>query len=304
MKISRLLLLVPLLFTLSCKKQVVQEKPLLLASIHPYELILRQLAGSEFDVHCIIPSGASPHTWSPGPSDLKALSTATLILSNGLGLEENLEKNFATHSKEHVVAAKLLADVIALAAPALEEEHEAEHEPEAAEHHHEGQDPHIWTSPRLMIRLVGLLEKELSQRFPNSAAVFKANAEIMRKELEVAVEQIKTEKAAFANPGLITYHNSFQYFTDEFGIEALGWVQSSPGKEPSSKDLANLAGVIKEHQVKAIFLEPQMDKQAGEVLSKEFKLKLLTLDPLGSDGQAKTISELLLNNWNNMKQAF
>jgi ABC-type Zn uptake system ZnuABC Zn-binding protein ZnuA len=59
MKYIRWILLVALLFTLSCKKQEVsQKKPLLLATIHPYELILQQLAGDEFEVSCIIPVNA------------------------------------------------------------------------------------------------------------------------------------------------------------------------------------------------------------------------------------------------------
>lgn len=303
MKQARLLLLLPLLLVLSCQKQQVRTKPLLLASIHPYELLLRQLAGSEYEVRSIIPEAASPHTWSPGPADLKALSTASLILSNGLGLETNLENNFAAHKDTHVVAAQLLYNVLALAKPDSVE-HVHEDEEHDAEHHHHGQDPHLWTSPQLMIRLIGALEKDLAQRFPNSSAVFSANAAAMRKELETAVETIVSERAAYPNPGLITYHNSFQYFLDEFNIKSLGWVQASPGKEPSPKDLSNLGATIEEHQVKAIFLEPQMDKKAGEVLAKEFGLKLLILDPLGSQSKPATVTELILDNWNSMKEAF
>jgi zinc transport system substrate-binding protein len=303
MKLSKLFLLLLLLLLASCKEQVKQEKPLLLASIHPYELILTQLVGTEYEVKCIIPEAASPHTWSPGPADLKALNTAAFILSNGMGLETNLEKNLSSHKEAHVEASKLLYDVLALATPENDSIPEETHADEA-EHQHQGQDPHLWTSPRLMIRLVGALEKELSRRFPNSSLLFSRNAGIMRKELEDAIEKIGSERSAYANPGLITYHKSFQYFTDEFGIASLGWVQASPGKEPSPKDLSNLGKTIEEHQVKAIYLEPQMDKKAGEVLAKEFGLKVLTLDPLGTAADAKTITELILYNWNIMKEAF
>jgi len=81
-------------------------------------------------------------------------------------------------------------------------------------------------------------------------------------------------------------------------------VQESPGKEPTPKELALLGNIIKEHNVQAIFLEPQMDRKAGETLSKEFNLKLLTLDPLGSDGKAQTIAELIDSNWQKMKAGF
>ncbi len=286
---------------ISCTKKTAPSKPLLLASIHPYELILQQLAGSEFEVNSIIPAGASPHTWSPGPSDLKAFGNAQLIVSNGLGLETNLEKNFASRSQVHVEVATLLKDVLLLSETEAEEQHEPETE---AEHHHHGTDPHLWTSPRLMLRLVLLLEKELATRFPNSALVFKANAQTMRNELETLIVTIDSERRGYKSPGVITYHNSFQHFCEDFEIANLGWVQSSPGKEPTPKELSALGNTITTNSVKAIFLEPQMDKKAGEVLAREFGLKLLMLDPLGSTIKAKSISELIGNNWQSMKQGF
>ena len=65
MKYLKWIILATLFWTFSCQKQEEKTSPLLLASIHPYELILKQLAGNEFEVKCIIPPGASPHTWSP-----------------------------------------------------------------------------------------------------------------------------------------------------------------------------------------------------------------------------------------------
>lgn len=297
MKLAKLTLLICLLFTFSCQNPRARRKPLLLASIHPYELILKQLAGNDYDVHTIIPSTASPHTWSPNPSNLKALIDASLILSNGLGLETNLDNSFATRADVHVEVAKLIKESIPLPEEDL-------HDAEEDGHNHQGQDPHLWTSPKLMIRLVTALEKELSERFPNSALVFSANAETMRNELEAASEKINTERDTYVNPGLITYHNSFYYFTNEFAIDYLGWVQFSPGKEPSPKDLAALGDTIREHKVQALFVEPQMNKKAGEVLANEFGVKLLELDSLGSNGKAKTITELILDGWENMKGAF
>jgi zinc transport system substrate-binding protein len=294
------MLFILLLAIMSCQKNTERKRPLLLTTIHPYELLLKQLAGSDYDVQSIIPANASPHTWSPNPSDLKALIEAAFILSNGLGLETNLQKSFATRAGAHVEVAKLIEASI----PVYEEEHHEADEHEVGESHHEGQDPHLWTSPHLMIRLVTALEKELSSRFPNSALVFANNADIIRQELEAASEQIMSERSAYKEPGLITYHNSFYYFTREFGIKYLGWVQFSLGKEPSPKDLVSLGETIKEHKVKAVFVEPQMNRKAGEVLAKEFSLKLLTLDSLGSDGKAKTLAEIILNNWESMKGAF
>ncbi len=287
MKYLKWSMLITLLFAFSCQKKEEKQSPLLLASIHPYELILKQLGEMNLRLNVLFLQMLPPHTWSPGPADLKNFSSASMILANGLGLETNLEKNFAERKDVYIEAATLLKDVIPLPEKELPAEEDVS---EPIEHQHQhAQNPHLWTSPSLMIRLIGFLEKELSTRFPNSAFVFKRNAQQMQKELENLTDKIKTERAQYKNPAIITYHNAFHYFLQEFGIEELGFVQESPGKEPTPKELALLGNIIKEHNVKAIFLEPQMDRKAGETLAQEFSLELLTLDPLGSDGKHKPL---------------
>jgi len=283
----------------SCQKEQVPQIPVLVATIHPYELLLKELAGSGFEVKCLIPGKASPHTWNPVPADLKALSEASFILSNGLELEANISQNLKQMPDKHLQAADLLSDLIVLDSL----RHHAL--PDSSKHdHHEGIDPHIWTSPLLMQRLISKLEKELSIRYPNSAFIFSRNAETMRKKLEAADRQIKNERAAYSNPAIVTYHNSFEYFTNAYGISTLGWVQASPAKEPSPAELVNLGKLINAHNVKALFIEPQMNPKSGEVLSREFGLQLITIDPLGSNSQASGIAELILEYWQIMKQAF
>ncbi len=91
----------------SCQKQEEKPSPLLLASIHPYELILKQLVGNEFEVKCIIPPGASPHTWSPGPADLKNFSSASMILANGFRIGNKSGEKFC-RKKRCLYRGKLL----------------------------------------------------------------------------------------------------------------------------------------------------------------------------------------------------
>lgn len=126
----------------------------------------------------------------------------------------------------------------------------------------------------------------------------------MQAEMKKAHEQILRERAELLQPALVTYHNSFHYFTRDYDIEYLGWVQSSPGKEPSARELTALGSKIKSHKVKAIFVEPQQNPKSAEVLAKEYGLQLFTLDPIGASLEVSTITELILTNWKAMKQAF
>ncbi len=281
------------------------EKPLILCSIYPYELLVRQLVGDAIETRSLIPPTASVHSFSPQPSDLKHLHKADLVITNGMGLESMLAQNLKTLGDKHLVVADLLKDAIALDSLSQVRD-QLMHQNDETGHSSEyvKADPHLWTSLQMLLKLNTKLKNELTQRFTDFAPLITHNYQIIQQELTQADEQIRQERAAFTNPALVTYHNSFHYFTQDYEINYLGWVQSSPGQEPSARDIAQLGAKIQEHQVKAIFIEPQQNPKSAEVLAREYQLEVYTLDPLGSTLGVNTIAEMILANWNSMKQAF
>jgi zinc transport system substrate-binding protein len=316
-RVYALLILILFVFSLGCKAKSEEEsnsKPLIITTIHPYQLLVQQMVGDAIEVRSLIPPNASPHTWTAQPADLKDMHNADLIISNGMGLENFLAQALDKVPVKHLVAADLLRDIVALDSltqvrEKLMQSHQAhadhdEHEHAEETHHHGSADPHLWTSPVMLQKLCTKLKIEMVELFPDYAPLITRNHDIIIKELGEAHETIKSERAGFKVAALVTYHNSFHYFTRDYDIHYLGWVQSSPGKEPSAKDLANLGGKIREHNVKSIFIEPQQNPKSAEVLAKEYKLELKTLDPLGSSMPVKTVAELVLANWNVMKTAF
>ncbi len=277
----------------------VSEEETIITSIYPYELMVRQMTGGQIKVQTLIPQGASPHTWSPNPSDLQALESATLILTNGMGLETNLAKAFTKHARKHIEIAELIN-------PELLKQAEDDHH-----HHHHGEeeadhdfDPHLWTSPEILINIANSLSTALITAFPNKTEVIKNNTITLIRDLMQVDKEIKQERSSLVKPALVTYHNSFFYFTERYDIDYVGFVQASPGQEPNPKELNDLGRKIRSHKIKSIFIEPQMNPKSAEVLAKEFGLKLLTLDPLGNTLNVSTISELIRANWEIMKSGF
>ncbi|MDP2173818.1 MAG: metal ABC transporter substrate-binding protein [Candidatus Cloacimonadaceae bacterium] len=294
MRIRRILiplLLLILLGTLSCKGKAKSSKQLIIVSIYPWELVLKELVGEDIEVRSIIPPDASPHTWSPKPADLAALQNADLVISNGLGLETNLLSAFESRGDKHISMAKLLALNEVYGCSCMHDEDD----------HNEENDPHIWTSPSILLRSVIALTDILQSHFPQIADKIKDNGHRMASSITAAHQRIMQERLAIHNPAVVTFHDSFRYFLDAYNIEFVGAVQSSPGKEPTPKELAELGKRIKAKNVKAIFVEPQMNRQPAEILATEFDLKLVEIDPMGYTIKATTIAEFLIGNWERMK---
>ena len=89
---------------------------------------------------------------------------------------------------------------------------------------------------------------------------------------------------------LITDHDSFGYFNDAYGFRSVGVVVpgGSTEAQPSSQDLARLAGVIEEEGVPAIFsnsaVNPGLvDALAAEV-GEEVKVVPLHVGSVGPEG--------------------
>lgn len=268
----------------ACSPRQKADKPLIAVSIHPYGLLLKDIFGDAVDVKVIIPADASPHTWSPKPSDLKALDSADLIVINGVGLEHGLEQ--ALHGREgKTVEAGKLPGVLP---------------PEAGT----DPNPHLWISPLRVMALVRGLADPLQSHFPALKDTISARVQTLTANLLALHLQITRERGTFGAPAVVTYHDSFQYFLDDYAITLAGMVMESPGKEPGPRELAKLADAIKTQQVRCIFVEPQFDRKAATVLAKEHNLKLVELDPLGATLKANSIMDMLLTNWERMKQGF
>src|SRR5690348_6888340 len=49
--------------------------------------LVASVGRAQIDLHGIVPAGASPETFEPRPNDMVALSGASVLFENGLGLE-------------------------------------------------------------------------------------------------------------------------------------------------------------------------------------------------------------------------
>lgn len=277
-----ILIISSLLALNSCKKAVDSPSNLIVVSIYPYELLLKQMVGPKIEVRTLIPPNFSPHTYNPSPAELKSLYDANLVFSNGFGLETNIQTALNALGEKHLSAEQLLQ------LPQKEE----------------NPNPHIWLSPRLMKKLVSELEEPLQRTFPSYKDSISFHCRELISQFSSLDSLIIQERTQFSHTPIITYHDSFHYFIQDYQLDYLGSIQSSPGQEPTPKELVYLGDLIKANQVKAIFVEPQMDRKSANVLAKEFHLQVIELDPLGRTINAQSLPKLILINWNRMKQAW
>ncbi|MCW5877973.1 MAG: zinc ABC transporter substrate-binding protein [Anaerolineales bacterium] len=105
--------------------------------------VISQIGGQHVEVTVLIPAGADPHGFEPTPQDAAALTSADVVVANGLGLEESLQALLDAQGDKVVYASEGVHALEFDEHDHHDEDHDHEHEGEEGhdhDHEHEGED--------------------------------------------------------------------------------------------------------------------------------------------------------------------
>lgn len=279
-----------LIFALvSCgKQQTAINEQYFITTNYPLTMIMREISGSDNEVYCIIPPGATQHTFAPKPSDIRRVENSTAVFY----ISENLDgwlMNFDNVKKIKII--DLIPDSSLLYFP-------------GSKHTSKNIDPHFWTDPVLMKSIVPKLAELMSQYNPMQKTKYENNTKKVVKELNALDNEIKTALAPYKDKSVLLFHPSFLYFLNRYGLNYAGTVEPAPGKQPTLQDIAELKKIIKKYNIKAVYAEPQLPKRSLNVLIQGMKIKLLELDPIGGGKDKDNYFDLMRFNLNNIIAGF
>lgn len=214
--------------------------------------IVKQIGGDHVVVTSIVPAGAGPEDFEPGPDDARRLAEAQLIVSNGVGLDDFLDRliDAAGAHAEHVV----LGDGV----PTIAVDGE--------------NNPHFWLDPTLVARYyVPAIRDALIRLRPDAAASITSSADDYAARLGELDKQAAAKLSTIPpqNRKLVSFHDAFPYFAKHYGFELIGVILENPGQEPSAADLAALIQKVKAAGVPAVFSEAQFDPKVARTLAQE-----------------------------------
>ena len=243
---------------------------------------LGDLVGEEFTVETIMPIGVSPHGFDASAEQAEAMEQADLLVTNGVNLEEGLT-GVIESAEESGTEVFTFADQVEVLPGSGGDDHdhdEAEgeegHDHDEAEadhdHDHSAGDPHIWMDPTQMAAGVEALAEELAELSDDPDAVH-AEADDYIVELTTLDEDIATtlEVVPAEDRLLVTNHQAFGYFVNRYDFEMLGAAIPSLTTDAaaSAAELEELAALIREHDLPAIFSETIESDELVDALAEE-----------------------------------
>jgi zinc transport system substrate-binding protein len=256
-----LLLVVPLLCGCVSQNDIPSGKIRVVATIAPLGEFVEIVGGDKVVVTVIVPSGAEPHTFEPTPSQMREVAKADLYVMNGAGLEFWMNKVLKVNKK--------MAIVDSSKGVALLQESGGE------------MDPHIWISLRNAGLQVNNICSGLVQVDPTNKDYYTKNRDNYLQKLQSLDEELSRSFISTKSKIFIVHHPAWAYFARDYGLEEVPLMENE--KEPGPKYLGEVVDLAKKNNIMTIFVEPEYNPKAAEVIAREMNASIISLDPLAKN---------------------
>lgn len=222
--------------------------------------LVKTIGGDRVEVTGLMGEGVDPHLYSASAGDIEKLGNADIIVYGGLHLEGKMTEIFEklTSQNKNILN---VGDKLDKSKIHLVEENTP--------------DPHVWFNTELWEKEAEAVEAELSKFDPKNSDYYKENLKKYKTELNELTTYVKTRINEIPEKSrvLVTAHDAFNYFGEQFGLEVKAIQGVSTDSETGTKNISDLANFIVERNIKAIFVESSVPKKSIEALQEAVKAR-------------------------------
>jgi zinc transport system substrate-binding protein len=223
------------------------------------------VGGDLVNVSVIIPDGTEPHDFEPKAQDLVALSTAQVLIYNGLGMEAWIPQAVAAVDNPGLI----VVDASTGAEPILNAGEEI------TEH---GQyDPHLWLSPKGAQLEAANIRDALTAADPANAAAYEANYTAFAGQLDSLISEYQAKFSSVSRNNFVTGHAAFGYLCRDFGLVQNSVEDVFAEGEPSAQQLVELVEYCRKNGVTTIFAEEMASPDISATLASEVGAQVKTI---------------------------
>lgn len=197
------------------------------------------------------------HDYQLTPGDLKTIDAADVFIFNGADLESYLDQVAKSRPGLPLIDASAGIDLL-------------------------DDNPHVWVSVSLMIRQVATMAQGMAEVDPPNREAYLENARIYSAKLSALRDELHAAIDPLPNRDIVTFHEAFPYFAQEFALNIAAVVEREPDSQPSAAELAATIDLIRSLDIQAIFVEPQYVADTADTIARETQVPVYTLDPASS----------------------
>lgn len=222
--------------------------------------LVKTIGGDKVEVTGLMGEGVDPHLYSASAGDIEKLANADVIVYGGLHLEGKMTEVFeklSTLDKAILnVGSKLDKKKVHLIDG-------------------ETPDPHVWFNTEMWETEARAVAVELGKFDAKNKDYYMKNFENYKIQLDELTNYVKKriEEIPPKSRVLVTAHDAFNYFGEQFGLEVRAIQGVSTDSETGTKNISDLANFIAERNIKAVFVESSVPKKSIEALQEAVKAR-------------------------------
>lgn len=253
-------------------------------TILPITIFTRAVAGDCAEVMPLMPSNVGPHDFQATPDQLLRLRHADVLVKNGLGLEQFLDKLIANADNPRLRLIDSSQGIAPLVSTSHTHSHDHNHDhgqPKATAKVGAGPNPHIWLDPVLAIQQVNGIRDGLIAAQPSCRTKFTANAANYTAQLRRLDAELARKLNPYAGKTFVTFHDFTPYFAARYQLKT-NFLVDMPEENPTPADLRLVLQQVKASGLRALLSEPQLDSSSFEALASDLGVKIGRFDSLES----------------------
>ena len=235
--------------------------------------IAREVGGSRVDVTSLAKGTEDPHFVDAKPSFIRILNQADVLIEGGADLEVGWLPPLILNARNPKIQLGQAGRIIAADVVRLIEVPIGPIDRSLGDVHPFG-NPHFTADPINGKLISRLLEEHFCVLAPSDCASFKDNRKKLEEKIDARMVEWQKKMAPLKGVRAISYHKSFSYFAERFGLRVVNTIEPKPGIPPSAAHVRDLVSQMKTEDVRLILMEPNRERKTPFFLAEETGAKI------------------------------
>lgn len=252
----------------------------------------RDIGGHHVTVTCLGKPSEDPHYIQAKPSAIVALNKADTVILVGMELEVGWLPALINQTRNARIQAGAPGYIDAsVGVRPLDVPTEAV--TRAMGDVHPYGNPHYLLDPERGKIAARNIAAALARIDPARAGSFAENLDKLLARIDTALADAQALLAPYRGTKVVTYHRSFPYFAERYGLEVVGEIEPKPGIPPSPAHVATLCETARQRGARLILTAPWHERRTPELLAQQTGAKVVEL-PVQVGGEVADYSALCI----------
>jgi ABC-type Zn uptake system ZnuABC Zn-binding protein ZnuA len=247
-----------------------EPKIKVVTSLSDLAILTKAIGGERLEVEALVRGSQNPHYIEVKPSYMLKLKSANLFVAVGMQLELWAQQIIDGSRNPNLIIIDCSKNVKKLEVPT------GKVDAGMGDVHPQG-NPHYWLDPENVRVILDEILQHLVKLSPADAEYFRANVAEFTKRLDAKRAEWSALMAPLKGLKLVTYHSSFSYFAERYGLAVVGYVEPKPGIPPSPSHTAELIRLMRSSGVKIVGVEQYFEEKTPQQIANTAGARLVRL---------------------------